>query len=46
MKTEIKHCPSCKGDLIDNSKLAQGVKECSECGTRFLILITSTKPRK
>jgi DNA-directed RNA polymerase subunit M/transcription elongation factor TFIIS len=41
LKTEIKFCPNCKNDLTNNKKLAQNVKECNHCGTRFFILITS-----
>lgn len=38
---EIKYCPNCKKELTENKKLAQGVRECKSCGTRFYILITS-----
>ena len=43
MKKEIKHCPCCGENLINNQKLAQGIKECKFCKTRFLILITSNE---
>jgi ribosomal protein L37AE/L43A len=46
MKPEIKFCPNCAKDLSDNKKLAQGIKECKHCGTRFLILITSINNNK
>jgi len=38
----IKFCPNCKNELIDNVKLAQGVKECSKCKARYYILETTT----
>lgn len=38
----IKHCPSCKTELTENKKLAQGVYECKACSGRFFILITSS----
>ncbi len=41
MKPEVKHFPNCKSLLSDNPKLAQGVKECKECKTRFFIILTS-----
>lgn len=34
-------CPNCKTTLKDNKKLAQGVKECTECGGRYLIIETT-----
>lgn len=37
----INYCPNCKEYLSNNKKLAQGVKECLSCKTRFHILITS-----
>lgn len=37
----MKYCPNCKSDLTENKKLAQGIKECLSCKTRFFILITS-----
>lgn len=39
----IKYCPNCRNELSDNKNLAQGVKECLQCKTRFYILITSVK---
>jgi ribosomal protein L37AE/L43A len=42
MKRLIKHCPNCGEQLTNNKKLAQGVKECKTCKTRFFILITNT----
>ncbi len=39
----IKYCPNCQSELTDSIKLAQGVKECKICNTRFYIIITSTK---
>ncbi len=41
----IKYCPYCKNPLQDNTKLAQGIKECTVCDARFLI-ITTTVPKK
>lgn len=35
------NCPNCKSELQESNKLAQGVKECLSCKTRFFILITS-----
>ena len=37
----IKYCPNCKGKLISDSRLAQGVWMCKECPVRFYILVTS-----
>ena len=39
---KINFCPNCGGKLKDKSTLGQNVKECSECGVRFFILVTST----
>lgn len=41
MEKDIKFCPCCDGILLKKVSLAQGVKECSKCKTRFFILITS-----
>lgn len=42
MKIEIKFCPNCKSDLTKTAKLAQDVRECKKCNTRFYMLICNT----
>lgn len=38
------YCPNCKRELTETNKLAQGVKECKQCGGKYFILET-TKPK-
>jgi DNA-directed RNA polymerase subunit M/transcription elongation factor TFIIS len=42
MVVKLKYCPHCTSELIKPKKIAQGVRECSKCKTRFFILVTST----
>ncbi len=39
-------CPSCKSELSDNNKLAQGVKECKICKSKWFIILTSVCQEK
>jgi Zn-finger nucleic acid-binding protein len=41
----VKYCPSCKTELTDSSKLAQGCKKCDKCGGVYYIIET-TIPEK
>lgn len=41
----IANCPNCANALVENNKLAQGVKECPYCEGRFFILETK-KPKE
>lgn len=38
--SEIKHCPSCKGDLKKHKDHAQGIRFCLSCGEVWYILNT------
>jgi len=42
---KIQFCPICAGELHKPKELAEGVKECRVCKSRFFILIT-TRPQK
>jgi len=34
----LNFCPRCTGALIKNHKLAQGVKQCGTCNSKFFLL--------
>lgn len=47
MKNKKLNCLLCDGTLIENSpELAQNVKKCNKCGSKFLIVITTDNTKK